>query len=135
MTQINIGISVFILRDNKLLLGKRKGAFGVGEWGLPGGHLEQNEKFEDAAKRELFEETGLKARKFVFQNIVNQYKEEEHYIQISFLADGVEGEPQLLEPDDCEVWHWFDLDDLPENVFRSNRDQVNLFKKKENFAE
>ena len=123
------------MRDNKLLLGKRKGAFGGGEWGLPGGHLEQNERFENAAERELLEETGLKAVKFIFQNIVNQPRGYEHYIQISFLAEGVEGEPQLLEPDECELWQWFDLDNLPENVFSSNKDQVDLFKKKENFTE
>ncbi len=135
MSQINVGISVLIIKDNKLLLGKRKGEFGGGEWGLPGGHLEQNEKFLDAAGRELMEETGLKAQKFIFLNIINQYKEKEHYVQISFLAEGVEGEPELLEPEECEVWQWFDLDDLPPNVYGINKDQVALFKKKENFME
>ncbi|MCX6757712.1 MAG: NUDIX domain-containing protein [Candidatus Nomurabacteria bacterium] len=135
MLQINIGINIIIVRDNKLLLGKRKGAFGAGDWGLPGGHLEQNEKLQDAAARELFEETGMKADKFIFENLVNQPRIENHYMQIGFIAEGVKGEPQLLEPDRCEEWRWFDLENLPENVFRSHRDQINLFKKRENFTE
>lgn len=33
------------------------------QWELPGGHLNFGEKFKDAAKREVFEETGIKLKK------------------------------------------------------------------------
>jgi len=45
--------------DGKILAVSRER--GKDKWGLPGGHVEQNEKFEDAAVRELKEETGLVA--------------------------------------------------------------------------
>jgi len=38
--KFHIGINVFVVRDKKLLLGKRKNVYGAGTWGLPGGHLE-----------------------------------------------------------------------------------------------
>ena len=45
---------------SSILLVKRAFDPGKGLWGLPGGFIELNESPQDAAKRELFEETGLK---------------------------------------------------------------------------
>ena len=40
-----------------------------------------------------------------------------HYIHITFIVDIGTQEPQLLEPEACEEWRWFNLDDIPENIF------------------
>lgn len=46
--------------DNKLLVLQRAaGGFEPGKWGVPAGKLEKNETVENAAIRELFEETGI----------------------------------------------------------------------------
>ena len=55
-----VGLGVCIVKDNKVLLGKRKGSHGAGTWSFPGGHLEFQETWEKCAKREVLEETGLK---------------------------------------------------------------------------
>ena len=39
------GIAVMIMKDGKVLLGKRKGAHGAGEFAFPGGKLEWGESF------------------------------------------------------------------------------------------
>lgn len=129
MSNINVGVNVILVRDGKLLLGKRRNCFGAGEWGLPGGHLEYGENFEAAARRELAEETGLAADALKFENVVNQPRSNEHYIQIAFSATTA-GEPELCEPDRCEAWQWFAFDALPENVFSAHRDPIRLFLKK-----
>ena len=54
-----VGVGVIVVRDGKVLLGKRRGAHGEGSWSFPGGHLEFNELLEICAKREAKEETGL----------------------------------------------------------------------------
>jgi 8-oxo-dGTP diphosphatase len=41
-----IGVSVIIIKDNQVLLGKRKNSHGSGTWAFPGGHLEFNETIE-----------------------------------------------------------------------------------------
>ncbi len=130
-----IGVNVFVVRDGKLLLGKRKNGHGSGEWGLPGGHLEFNEKFADGAKRELFEETGLVAENLLFETIANQPRGDKHYVQIGFSSENVVGEPELKEPEYCEVWQWFSLDNLPDNLYSSHIDPIRLFKEKKTFYE
>jgi 8-oxo-dGTP diphosphatase len=134
--RINVGVNIFLVKDNKLLLGLRKNVAGDGEWGLPGGHVEEHEKFSETASRELKEETGLIANKFKFENIVNQPKvDSEHYIQIGMSCLEWEGEVKLMEPEKCSEWKWFDLNDLPENIFFGHKEQIKNFLNKKIFFE
>jgi 8-oxo-dGTP diphosphatase len=64
MERPKVGVGVFIIKDKKILMGKRINSHGEGTWSLPGGHLEFFETFEDCAKREVMEETGLKISNF-----------------------------------------------------------------------
>ncbi len=57
-----IGASVLCLKEDKVLLIKRGKAPYAGRWSLPGGSVEEGETPAAAAKRELFEETGLDIR-------------------------------------------------------------------------
>ena len=50
-----IGVAAIVIKDKKVLLGKRKNAHGAGTWAFPGGHLEFNESIEACAKREVFD--------------------------------------------------------------------------------
>ena len=50
-----------ITRDERVLLGMKKRGFGEGRWNGFGGKLHEGETCEEAALRELEEESGLKA--------------------------------------------------------------------------
>lgn len=114
-----IGVGAIIIKNGKVLLGKRKNSHGDGTWSFPGGHLEFGESVEDSAKRETKEETGLMIDSFEKSVFTNDVFEEEnkHYVTLYAIAKISEGEPVVAEPEKCEEWKWFDWDNLPNPLF------------------
>ena len=121
-----IGVGVMIINDNKILLGlrnpnKKKASSeikGGGTWTMPGGKVEFMEKLVDAAKRELEEETSLKATKIDFLCISDDMTDTAHYVTAGFLVKEYSGEVKTMEPDTILEWKWFDLNDLPSNIYK-----------------
>ena len=114
-----VGVGVIIIKDNKVLLGKRINAHGEGTWSCPGGHLEFNESWEDCATRETMEETGITIKNICFGTATNDIfqAEEKHYITIFMLSDYDKGDVKVMEPDKCIKWGWFEWDQLPRPLF------------------
>jgi 8-oxo-dGTP diphosphatase len=116
MERPQVGVSVFIRRNGKVLLGKRIGKHANGFYATPGGHLEGGESFEQCAIREVEEETGLQLIGAKFKAVINTifYNEEKHYVLIIMVADCPDGqEPVNTEPAKCESWNWYDWSKLP----------------------
>ncbi|NQU78099.1 NUDIX domain-containing protein [Candidatus Falkowbacteria bacterium] len=125
--QTRVGLGVLILKDNKVLFGKRKNSHGEGCWCAPGGHLEFGESFESCAARETLEEVDIKIKNIRLGTVTNDIfeKEDKHYITIIMVADYDSGEVKLMEPEKCEKWDWFSWDNLPEPLFLP---EINLLK-------
>jgi len=107
------------MKDGKFLMGKRKNAHGEGTWALPGGHLEFSESWAECAAREVLEETGMHVEKETFIAVTNDFfkSEDKHYITIYMRTDWKDGVPEILEPEKCDSWEWFTLDNLPSPLF------------------
>ncbi|MDE1824497.1 MAG: NUDIX domain-containing protein [Candidatus Micrarchaeota archaeon] len=114
-----IGVAGIIIKGGKVLLGKRKGNHGGGTWAPSGGKLEFNEEFEDAVKREVFEETGLKADVVRFAAVTNNIfrKEKKHSITLFFICRIRSGKPRVMEPGKCDGFGWFEWGKLPRPLF------------------
>lgn len=128
-----IGVNAILIQDSKVLLGKRLSSAGSGTWGVPGGHLEPGEHLVDAVKRELLEETGLVATELTFLQLINDPRQGEHYLQINFLVKSWSGKLELKEPDKCSEWKWFDLKNLPEDIFFGHKEFLPAYFKNINF--
>ncbi|MEO8707028.1 MAG: NUDIX domain-containing protein [Kofleriaceae bacterium] len=113
-----VGIGVLVMRDGKLLLGRRKGSHGAGEYAYPGGHLEHLELFAECAAREVFEETGMRIGPVRLLRVMNTRDyAPKHYVDLAFIAEWASGEPEVREPDKIDGWAWYDLDALPSPLF------------------
>jgi len=112
-----VAVAALLIRNGKVLLGKRKGSHGEGDWCIPGGHMEVGEELEGAARREVFEETGIRVERLKLLSISNEIIYGKHFVTVGFLAENFSGEPRVAEPDRCEGWGWFDLKSLPSPIF------------------
>ncbi len=121
-----VGLGVMVIKEGKILLGKRKNSHGEGAWSYPGGHLEYGESWEECAKREVSEETGIEINNLRFATATNDIfeKEQRHYVTIFILADHSGGEVKLMEPDKCEQWQWFEWEKLPSPLFVPIQNQI-----------
>lgn len=117
---VRVGVGVLIVRDGKVLLGKRRGSHGAGTWAAPGGHLEFGESVADCARRESAEETGLEllmVRPAPYTSTVMP-DVGRHYITCFVVAQVAEtAQARVMEPDKCEAWTWCAWDALPEPLF------------------
>jgi len=124
-----VGFGVMVFKDGKVLLCKRKGSHGAGEYAFPGGSMEYMESFEGGARRETREECGLEIQNVKFLAIFNIKKyAPKHHVGIGFTADWAGGEPKILEPEKHKSWGWYDLDDLPQPIFEGSDVMIEIYR-------
>ncbi len=85
--------------------------------------------FKDCVLRELVEECGVEVENIRFQYLANMKEyAPKHYCHIGMICDWKSGEPQVLEPHKCEEWKWFDINNIPENIFVSSKWAIDALK-------
>lgn len=115
-----IAVGTIVIKDSKVLLVRRKQPPGMGLWAIPGGRVELGETLQEAAEREVGEETGVTVRAghpvYTFDLIERDDagRIRYHYIIVDLMADYVAGNPN--PSDDASEARWVtseELDDLP----------------------
>ena len=123
---LQCGASVICLNDRNEILLQQRGD--DNSWGYCGGSVELYERVEDAAAREFFEETGLKAESLELFGVFSGPEMAHTYpngdqvsnIDIVYICKKFSGSPH---PDNREVLElrFFPLDALPTPIFAANR--------------
>jgi ADP-ribose pyrophosphatase YjhB (NUDIX family) len=110
-------VSILLIHDNKVLLGKRSAEPGQGKWALPSGYIEFEDDFLTAAIREVKEETGVTIEILSILNVQSAFLPPEyHYLTIYLLARPTGG--RLHPQDDLADVNWFSLSEpLPDLAF------------------
>ncbi len=118
--------AVVIIRNSKgeVLLQKRP----EGRWGLPGGLMNLGESFEQVAKREVLEETGLEIQNVKLLSVFsgeNTYVkgpngDEFYSVTAVFITDNVKGEIKIETPETVDI-RYFDCRALPDQMVGSHR--------------
>lgn len=107
-------VAAFIVKDDKVLLGKRNAtrAFYPGVWDVFGGHQNLGESHEDALRRELKEELGIVPTRWEFLITVDEPNEavngngQYHF----YLVTAYDGVPQNLQPEEHSFVEWFEFE-------------------------
>ena len=117
-----------VCREGKILLQRRSDN---AAWGLPGGILELDETYEEAALREVREETGLTVRLTALLGIYHNYDmmwpngDRAHTIGAIYTAEILSGEPRI-DGESLEL-RFFAQEELPELCFPDHRAAVDAY--------
>lgn len=99
-------------KDGKILLGMKKRGFGVGRWNGFGGKLGEGETIEEAAIREIKEESCINAIEITKRGILNfEFENDPILLEVHIYSidkfEGVPEETEEMRP------QWFSVDEIP----------------------
>jgi bifunctional NMN adenylyltransferase/nudix hydrolase len=138
----------WLFQSGHVLLVKRKFNPGKGLWGSPGGHVEANEKAEDAIIREIYQETDLKVPERALRRCLVGEKLFDHpnrslrgktrskncrtiTISYCYKLDDTESLARVHGKDDASEAWWFTLGEaasMRNQMFEDHPDQFDYWK-------
>jgi 8-oxo-dGTP diphosphatase len=112
-----VGVGVMIVREDRVLMAQRVGGQRAGWYGWIGGRLEFGETLPACARLEAREEAGLEITNLRLLCLSSIIVDDQHWIDVEFLADIAAGEPHTTAPAEIDGWMWYPIDQLPSPIF------------------
>lgn len=136
ITKVGCGVLLFN-EKGQLLLHERIGKHGHNTYGSGGGHLVFGETPQECVIRELKEEMSINIGELEYLGTINFFIGDKHYIDISFKGKIISGEPKVPEEEKDKIGKigWYDLDDLPGNLFKPVELYLEMIKSGKNYME
>ncbi|GIW70021.1 MAG: hypothetical protein KatS3mg101_0768 [Patescibacteria group bacterium] len=118
---VKVAVLAYFEKDGRILLQKRKNSgWRDGWYGLVAGHVENDEPYKSALRREVKEEVGVDVREedleFAHLLLLPAKLSDCQRLYVYFRVTKWEGEPSNAEPERCDDVRWFDKSSLPENL-------------------
>jgi 8-oxo-dGTP diphosphatase len=127
---VTVDAVVFAVSQDKteVLLIERKHEPFKGRWAVPGGFVDLDEELEDAAARELAEETGLTGVQLEQMHTFGKCGRDPRgrQITIAFMGVVTKGRDEIKAGDDAAKAQWFDIEELPENMAFDHDEMVRM---------
>ncbi len=115
--RFRIAVSAVILKQGNVLLAHRRD---IDWWNLPGGGMELEETVDEALRREVYEETGLKVE---IERLVGVYsKPQKQEVVLTFSCHVTGG--TLHETEETSECCYFAPDNLPSNTLPKHRQRI-----------
>lgn len=118
---LTAGTALFVFNENKELLLQLRSDFNL--WGVIGGCMELGESFEEVAKRELKEETGLEIEELKMIDVISgketfrTYPNGDKLYDITAIYEVRKFSGELrINDDESKELKWFKLSELPSNI-------------------
>jgi ADP-ribose pyrophosphatase YjhB (NUDIX family) len=124
-----VAVDILVIKNNQVLLGllsKKWLMNGIQVYGVPGRDVRCNEKISDTVKRNIQDDIGCTVISYKIFSVNASHAFNEHYINIGVVVE-IDGKLQNLNPEDWERWDWFDLSDIPINIFPSAKNAINCY--------
>src|SRR3989304_4235095 len=109
-----VGVDTVVVKDGRVLMLKRSTNPDAGMYALPGGYLDRGESAEQAALREVKEETGLRVEIIKFIGARSDPSRYRQIVELGFIGKVTGG--REVPGDGAERLDWFKLEDLPSNI-------------------
>ena len=104
---------VFVRKENQILLGMKKRGFGINKWNGFGGKIEKGETIEQAAIRELHEESGLLVEKLTHVGYLEFTMRQSNKFMKVHVYDTWEFTDKDIQETEEMRPQWFALEDIP----------------------
>ena len=131
----NVGVAIFNTQG-QIWLGKRFGENGPNVWQCPQGGIDKGEKPKAAARRELFEETGLRAENMKYLGKVKgwlyydfppdvlaknrkRFKnkgQRQKWYAFRYFGDGSDINLTAHGPQEFSEWKWVELNTIADTI-------------------
>ncbi|MBL6732923.1 MAG: NUDIX hydrolase [Candidatus Poseidonia sp.] len=107
----DLGVATRVVRDGHILLVQEAKGRHAGRWGLPKGNVDDNESPENAALRELREETGLEGQLVGLAGVRTALQSNGPAVFLCYEATVTDDQLQT-DGDEIASARWFSLDGL-----------------------
>jgi ADP-ribose pyrophosphatase YjhB (NUDIX family) len=125
-----VGVGVVVFKGDRVLLAQRGKKPRMNSWSIPGGAQELGETVEDAAHREIREETSIEIELLGLVEVVNSINRDDeecvqfHYTLIDFVAEWKSGD--IVAGDDATDARWVSLEKIGDYNLRPLTHEVIL---------
>jgi len=132
-----VAVGAVVFKDGRVLLVRRGQPPAQDLWAIPGGKVGLGETLQEAAEREIFEETGIiiRARHPIYTfDLLEKTSNGDirfHYVIVDLIADYVAGD--ICAGDDAKEARWVGPDDIPQLAIHSKT--VSLLRREFGFGQ